>query len=230
MRITTRQANPPKRYSAMSIAAKYLLFGLLSMLVIIYVLGWHDMIANGLLSKDFMDNDGVIHYFKYDILIGSITIALTLYGIGILNRKKWKPLLWCIFISYCLGIIPHLLVWPLWMFVNAAGDYVASLEFLYTSFFLPICLIILAARYLKRYGRSIVASIMLYLTFLTCIWLSAFLWYFVWLSQYSDVFQTDPETFAVLAAERFLGYTFMTIGFVLIYFSSRKKIIEKPNV
>lgn len=208
------------------------------MLVIIYVLGWHDMIANGMLSKHPLDNIrrsfkdylGAIYYFKYIVLIGTAMIALALYGLRSLVKSARKSLLWVVFFGYCLAVIPHLIVWPLWIYGTDPLDHLPHWEFLYTAFFLPICLIILATGYHKKYGHSVVELLIIYLVFLTCIWLSCSIGFFVWVHAMGTGFINDSETYGVLTFMRFLGCMVITIGFLFVYFSSRKRRIDKPNV
>lgn len=75
----------------MRAAIIYLSFGLLTMLIILYALGWHDLISNKTLTgdalkdlrKSFKDYPEAIYYFRYIILIGSIILALIFYGVKI---------------------------------------------------------------------------------------------------------------------------------------------------
>ena len=67
----------------------YLLFGFLAMIVLLYILGWSDSIANNQLSGNilndiqasFKDFFGVIKYFWFVIIIGSIVLGAIIYGI-----------------------------------------------------------------------------------------------------------------------------------------------------
>lgn len=69
----------------------YLLLGFTTMLIILYALGWSDLIGNKMLSgnllkdikKSFEDYLGAVYYFRYIILIGSVILGLVFYGIKI---------------------------------------------------------------------------------------------------------------------------------------------------
>jgi membrane-anchored glycerophosphoryl diester phosphodiesterase (GDPDase) len=72
-------------------AMNCLMLGFIIMLILIYALGWFDLIENKMLTgnilkdlkKSFRDYLGAIYYFRYIILIGSILLAFIIYGINI---------------------------------------------------------------------------------------------------------------------------------------------------
>lgn len=69
----------------------YLLMGFVVMLIVLYLLGWYDLIQNNNLKDNFFENIkmsfkdylGAINYFKYIILIGTVILALVFYGLRI---------------------------------------------------------------------------------------------------------------------------------------------------
>lgn len=75
----------------------YLFLGALSMMIILYLAGWDDLIVNKKLTDDlsenlqlsFKDFTAVLFYFRYIILIGSVLLGAVFYGIRIgLNKFK----------------------------------------------------------------------------------------------------------------------------------------------
>lgn len=72
-------------------AVNYVLLGFIAMLIILYALGWYDLIENKMLTgdvmkdlkKSFKDYFGVLYYFRYIIFVGTIILALIFYGVRI---------------------------------------------------------------------------------------------------------------------------------------------------
>lgn len=76
----------------------YLLSGFVVMLIVLYLLGWYDLVQNNNLKDNYFENIKLsfkdyfraINYFKYIILIGSVILALVFYGarLGIEKFRK----------------------------------------------------------------------------------------------------------------------------------------------
>jgi hypothetical protein len=73
----------------------YLVVGLLSMLTILYLLSWTDLINNKMLTGNilvdfkasFKDYIPSIYYFRYTIFIGTLILALLFCGVISIIKK-----------------------------------------------------------------------------------------------------------------------------------------------